>query len=174
MPFYLKDREIDTDLDGVHSVLLVPCRFCPAASLAVKENKPYFELFRKLLRTASYESYVQGLKSHLEGLGIRTDIYDSKLLNQFVMCMWTSRRRQDLARRAAGYDAVIVLGCEAAVETARICQQSSGCHVIQGMTVEGIMNVLPTLKLPLNIWLVVTSVTRGFQYNEMDKETIKI
>jgi hypothetical protein len=120
MPFYLKDRDINQDMDGVRSALIVPCRFCPAASLAVKEKKPYFELFRKLLRTASYESYVQGLKSRLESQGVRTDIYDSKLLNQFVVCMWTTRRRQDLARHAAGYDAVIVLGCDAALATISI------------------------------------------------------
>jgi hypothetical protein len=69
MPFYLKDRDISSDIAMVHSVLIVPCRFCPAASLAVREGKPYMELFRKFFRTPSYESYIQVLKSRLESEG---------------------------------------------------------------------------------------------------------
>ena len=163
MPFYLKDRDISSDIATVHSVLIVPCRFCPAASLAVRERKPYIELFRKVLRTASYESYVEALKSRLESEGIRTVVFDSKLLHQFFVCMWTSGRRQDLARQAAGFDAVIVLGCDAAVETIRASLQSTACRVIPAMEVEGIMNVMPTLRFPFNIWLELGSVTQVLQ-----------
>ena len=46
MPFYLKDRNISLDIAKVHSVLIVPCRFCPAASLAVREEKPYLGVCR--------------------------------------------------------------------------------------------------------------------------------
>jgi hypothetical protein len=161
MPFDLKDRDISSDIATVHSALIVPCRFCPAASLAVRESKPYIELFSKLLRTPSYESYIQALKSRLESEGIRTGVFDSK--HQFVVCMWTSRRREDLARQAAGYDAVIVLGCDAAVETVRSCLQSSSCRVIPGMEVEGIVSVIPTLQFPFDISLEVSTVTRVLQ-----------
>jgi hypothetical protein len=65
--------------------------------------------------------------------------------------MRTSARRKELARQAAEYDAVIVLGCDAAVETIRSAVQSIGCRVIQAMEVEGIMNVIPTLHFPFNI-----------------------
>ncbi len=160
MPFYLKDRDISSDLSGVHSVLIVPCRFCPAASLAVREGTPYINLFRNFLRTSSYEQYVKMLKSRLESEGIRTGVYDSTSPHQFVVCMWGAARRGDLARRAAGYDAVLVLGCDAAVETVRQCLKSSRCRVIPGMGVEGIMNVVPTLHFPLRIELEVTSVVR--------------
>ncbi len=160
MPFYLKDRDISADLSSVHSALLVPCRFCPAATLAVRERKPYIELFRRFLRTAAYESYIQTLKSRLEGNGIRTEIFDSKLPQHFVVCMWTSRRRKELARRARDHDALVVLGCDAAVETARSCGTSGQCRVIPGMEVEGIMNVIPTVRFPFTISLEMTSVTR--------------
>ncbi len=163
MPFYLKDREIFSDIAGVHSVLIVPCRFCPAASLAVRERKPYIELFHSFLRTASYEAHIRALKSRLERQGIRTRVFDSKLPHQFVTCMWTSRRRDHLARDAAGYDAVIVLGCDAAVETVRSSLKSIKCRVIPGMEVEGVMNVIPTLHFPFNISLEVTGVTRVLQ-----------
>lgn len=164
MPFHLKDRDIASDIAAVHSALIVPCRFCPAASLAVRERKPYLELFRKLLRTPSYESYIQVLKSRLESEGIRTGVFDSKLLHQFVVCMWTSERRKDLARQAAGYDAVIVLGCDAAVETIRSSLQSNDCRVIAGMEVEGIMSVIPSVQFPFNILLEMASMTRVLQH----------
>ncbi len=163
MPFYLKDRDIISDTAAVHSALIVPCRFCPAASLAVRERKPYLELFHSFLRTASYESYIRALKSCLERRGIRTRVFDSKLPHQFVVCMWTSRRRDDLVKEAVGYDAVIVLGCDAAVETVRSRLQSTRCRVIPGMEVGGVMNVIPTLHFPFNISLEVTSVTRVLQ-----------
>ncbi len=160
MPFYLKDRDISSDIAEIHSALILPCRFCPAASLAVREEKPYLEPFRKFLRTPSYESYIQVLKARLEGQGIRTGVFDSKLPHQFVLCMWTSGRRKDLARYSVGYDALIVLGCDAAVETARSCIKPNDCRVIPGMEAEGIMNVIPIVRFPFNIWLEVISVSR--------------
>ncbi len=161
MPLYLKDRDISSDIAMVRSALIVPCRFCPAASLAVRERKPYIE-FCKLLRTPSYESDIQALRSRLESEGFRTEIFDSKLPNQFVVCMWTSGRRKDLARFAVGYDALIVLGCDAAVETPRYSIKSKDCRVIPDMEAEGIMNVIPTLQFPFNIWLEVRNVTKVY------------
>ena len=163
MPFYLKERDASSDAASVDSVLIVPCRFCPAASFAVREGKPYIEPFRTFLRTPAYESHIRALKSRFESEGIRTGVFDSKLPHQFVVCMWTSKRRQELARRAAGYDALVVLGCDAAVETARSSVKPSGCRVIPGMAVEGVMNVMPILHSPLSIWLELSSVTRVLQ-----------
>lgn len=160
MPFYLKDRDISADIASVHSALIVPCRFCPAASLAVREKEPYIELLRTFLRTPSYESYVQALKSRLERRGIRTEVFDSKLPHQFVICMWTSGRREELAKQAARYDAVIVLGCDAAVEVVRSSLRSSDCRVIPAMEVEGVMNVIPSVRFPFKISLEVSGVSR--------------
>jgi hypothetical protein len=160
MPFHLTDRDISPDIAGARSILIVPCRFCPAASLAVRERKPYIELLRSFLRTRSYESYVEALKSRLEREGIRTGVFDSRWPHQFVACMWTAGHRKDLARRAMAYDAVIVLGCDAAVDTVRSCLESQDCRVIPGMEVEGIMNVVPSLRFPFDISLEVKGVTR--------------
>lgn len=162
MPFYLRDRDISSDIATVDSVLIVPCRFCPAATLAVRERKPYIKLFGKLLRTPSYESYIQALKSRLESEGVRTGVFDSKLPHQFVVCMWTSGRRKALARQAARYDAAIVLGCDAAVETVRSCLPAN-YRVIPGMEAEGVMSVIPSLQFPFNVSLEVGSVTRVLQ-----------
>ncbi len=165
MPFYLKDRELSSDLVGVRSALIVPCRFCPAAALAVRTKSPYMELSRSFPRTAAYESYIQALKSRLEGQGIRTEVFDSKSPLQYVVCMWGAGRREKLARQAAGYDAVIVLGCDAAAETARQATKSNGCRVIQGMEAEGIMNVAPSVQFPFKVRLEVRSVTRVLEHD---------
>jgi hypothetical protein len=159
MPFYLKETDIRSQVAGLRSVLIVPCRFCPAASLAVREQQPYIQLFRRFLRTEAYESFIRALKRRLENEGIRAVVFDSKLPHQLVACMWTSRRRSKLARRAAEFDGVVVLGCEAAVETVREAIRPSECRVIKGMNTEGIMNVLPKLSFPFNISLVVQGMT---------------
>lgn len=160
MPFYLKESDVLAQAAGLRSVLIVPCRFCPAASLAVREKKPYIELFRRGLRTGAYESFIRGLKRRLEGEGIETTVFDSRLPHHFVTCMWTAGRRRKLARRAAQFDGVVVLGCDAAVETVRDGLGDTDCRVIQGMEVDGgIMNVVPTFSFPCNISLTVKSVT---------------
>ena len=159
MPFYLKELNIPPRIAGLQSVLIVPCRFCPAASLAVRNRKPYIELFRTFLRTEPYESFIQTLKRSLQDQGIRTEIFDSKLLHQFVACMWTSKRRTELAEHAAEFDGVVVLGCDAMVESVRDSIQSTDCRVIPGMEIEGLMNVLPTMRLPCNISLELQGVT---------------
>ena len=84
MPFYLKESNWSPQVDGLESVLIVPCRFCPAASLAVRERKPYIELFRTFLRTEPYESFIRSLKRRLQDEGIKTAVFDSKLPHQFA------------------------------------------------------------------------------------------
>ncbi|MHC4266498.1 MAG: hypothetical protein ACYSUK_11290 [Planctomycetota bacterium] len=159
MPFYLKESHVLPRVAGLRSVLIVPCRFCPAASLAVREKSPYIELFRRFLRTEAYESFIQTLERRLKDEGIKTAVFDSKLPHQIVACMWTSERRRELAKCAAEFEGVVVLGCDAMVETVSDSIRSTDCRVIQGMEVEGIMNVLPTLSFPCNLSLAMQGVT---------------
>lgn len=163
MPFYLKESNIDSQVAGLQSVLIVPCGFCPAASLAVKEKKPYIELFRKLWKTEAYESFIQALKRRLEEKGIKTAVFDIKLPHHYVACMWTHRRRRELAKRAAKFEGVVVLGCEATVEIVREAIRSTDCRVIEGMEGEGIMNVVPIVSFPFNISLEVQGITSVLQ-----------
>jgi hypothetical protein len=55
MPFCLEERGVMPKIENYGSVLIVPCRFCPAASTVVKRNKPSIEFLRRSLKTASYE-----------------------------------------------------------------------------------------------------------------------
>ena len=67
------------------------------------------------------------------------------------MCMWTSGKRKKLQKYAEKYDAVIVLGCDSAVETVREALKSTDCKLIEGMEVAGIMNAQIRFHLPGNV-----------------------
>jgi hypothetical protein len=159
MPVYLKDVSEFPQLEGIRSALIIPCRFCPAASMAVRRNKPYFQFLRRFLKTASYEELITSMKSTMEKMGIRTDVFRSNWLHQFVLCMWTKRRREHLARKAVNYEALVVLGCEAAVDTVHDSVDTERSKVYMGMRSEGIMSVLPHVSLPANLSLELKKVT---------------
>jgi hypothetical protein len=159
MPIYLAETDVQREVAGLDSVLIVPCRFCPAATLAVRKKRPYIELFRRFLKTASYERFIEAMKSGLETKGIKTSVFKSRLLHQFVLCMWSTRRREKLRERAKQHDAVVVLGCEAAAQTVRDALGSTGCRVIEGMKSEGVMSIQPRFRPPGTISLELQSVT---------------
>ena len=145
MPLYLNDVDVASEVEGARSVLIVPCRMCPATSLAVRTNKPFFELFKTFLRSPPLEEHIKTIQSRLEGRGLKTGVY---LPRQFLACAWTSRERKRLLKRATQYDAAIVLGCDSAAASARDALKSTDCKVIQGMEVAGIVNVKVRFHFP--------------------------
>ena len=159
MPFYLDAPDVIPEIVNFKSVLIVPCRFCPAASMAVRSNEPYIEFPRRFLKTASYERQLAEMKDSFEKRGIKTGVFKSHFLHQFVLCMWTAKRRKALLKRARNYEAVVVMGCEAAVATIRGTLESTACHVISGLRSEGIMSIQPRFALPCNVRLDLESVT---------------
>lgn len=160
MPFILNAIDDSTAYEQYKSVLIIPCRFCPAASAAVKSDEPYIEIFRRFLKTGSYERFIRNLKSKLEKKGIKVGVFKSRWIHQFVLCMWTSKRRAALKKRAKDYEALIVLGCEAAVQTVRDSIKPETCEVLQGVKTEGIMSIRPRFSLPCNITLDIESVSK--------------
>lgn len=159
MPFYLDETDILPEVTGLNSVLIVPCRFCPAASLAVRSNEPYIEFPRRGLETGSYERLIKRVKQKLENRGMKVSLFKSRLLHQFVLCMWTSKRRRMLMELAKEHDALVVMGCESAVQTVREAVKSTNCQVIPGMKNEGLMSIRPKFSFPCNISLELESVT---------------
>ena len=145
MPLYLNDVDVVPEVEGVRSVMIVPCRMCPATSLSLRNNKPFFEFFKTLFRSPALDEHVKALQSGLEERGINTGVYFSR---QFLTCAWTSGERKKLLKRARGYEAAIVLGCNSAAESVRDALHSVDCKVIQGMTVSGIVNVKVRLRFP--------------------------
>jgi hypothetical protein len=65
-------------------------------------------------------------------------------------------------RRAKKYDAVAVLGCEAAVQTILDSIDTESFQVVQGMRTEGIMSILPRFQWPGSITLQLNSITPLF------------
>lgn len=159
MPFYLDEKDVVQEVADFKSVLIVPCRFCPAASLAVINSEPYINLPRRGLETAPYERLIKKTEQSIEKHGVKVSVFKSRLLHQFVLCMWTSKRRKKLMEVAKEYDALVVMGCEGAVQTVREAVKSTGCQVVPGMKNEGLMSIRPRLSLPCTISLELESVS---------------
>lgn len=159
MPMHLVEQDVVREVAAFKSALIVPCRFCPAASTAVRSGEPYIEPLRGVLKTASYERLLEGLQHELEGRGVKVSVFKSRSPHHFVLCTWSSRRRRKLFERARRHEAVVVMGCEAAVESVRESVKSTGCHVVQGMRSDGVMSVRPRFSPPCNLWLELEGVT---------------
>jgi hypothetical protein len=159
MPVYLKAIDKFRTLENFRSVLIVPCRFCPAASFAAGKIEPYYDFLRRFLKTASYEQYIETRRCDLGTRGVKVDAFKSRLPHQFIANMWIFRRRKNLTRRAMKYSALVVLGCEAAVLTIYDSVKSTPCKAFQGMKTEGIMSIQPLFHPPCNILLRLDSIT---------------
>ena len=161
MPMYLKDVEVVPEVAKFQSALIVLCRFCSAASLAMREGKPYIELFRRFLNTESYEQHINNMKSRLEKEGLKTNVFKGSLFPMplnFVTCFWTSGQREKLLKHAHQYEAIIVMGCEAAYESVCNILKSTECQILLGMESEGVFEAIPKFRLPFNISLKLSNV----------------
>jgi hypothetical protein len=151
MPIHLNDLNVVSEVEGLSSALIVACNMCAGASLAMRENKPFIQFFRSLLKSPPLERHIRRLKSQLSEKGVKTRKFKSGVIQQFFLCLWTSRQRNKLQKYAKEYEAVIVLGCDSAIETVRDAVRGTDCNVIKGMEVAGIMNTKPKFHLPCNI-----------------------
>ena len=149
MPLHFDDLDVVSEVAGLSSALIVPCYMCPAVTVAVREKKPFIQLFRNFLKSAPFEQYLRTLQSRLMENGVKSKVFKSIPSHQWFMCMWTSGRRKKLQKCAEQYDAVIVLGCESATETVRDVVKDS--KVIEGMVKAGIMNAQLRFHLPGNV-----------------------
>lgn len=152
MPFYLRERNVVDELSGRDSVLIVVCRFCPAASMAARHGLTYLEPLRRGLTTECFEPLVSDMRTRLEGRGCRTSGLHGHLRN-FVVCMWSEGQKRKLRRIAAEHDAVVVMGCRGAVESVARIVGSLPCRVYPGMEDEAVLSVTPKLAFPLRIAL---------------------
>jgi len=151
MPIHFVDLDVLSEVSGLSSALIVPCNMCPAATIAIREKKPFLQLFRSFLKSAPFDQYIKSLQSRLKEKGIDTKIFRSDFIHQWFMCMWSSGHRKKLQRYANSYDAVIVLGCDSATQTVRDLVNPAEVKVIEGMKISGIMNAELKFQLPGNI-----------------------
>ena len=151
MPIHLNEIDIVSELEGLDSALIVACNMCAGASFAMNENKPFIQFFTNLLKSPPLERYIGKLKCQLSEKGVKARKFKGGIIQQFFLCLWTSRQRKKLRNYAKEYEAVIVLGCDSAIETVRDSVKGTDCYVIKGMEVAGIMNTKPRFNLPCNI-----------------------
>ena len=171
MPIYLKDVDVVTEVAQFKSALIVLCRFCPAASLAVRNDKPYIEFFRRLLKTEPYEELIENMQSRLKKEGLKTSVFKGSLLN-YLICLWNSGGRKKLIKHASQFEAVVVMGCESAYESVQEILKSTNCQVFQGMESEGVLNAIPKVHLPFNISLEKFKITPMiYQGKQSEEET---
>jgi len=79
MPIDFSDSDVVSEIGGVSSALVVPCTMCPAATVAVREQKPFMQLFRNPFKSAAFEQYIKALQSRLAVNGVRTEVFNSRL-----------------------------------------------------------------------------------------------
>ena len=151
MPLHFNDLDVVSDVAGLRSALIVSCNMCPAVAVAVREDKPFMQFFRSLLKSPPFQQYIRALQSKLAEKGVEAKVFKSNLYHQWFLCMWTSGKRKKLQEYAKQYEAVIVLGCSSASQTVRDLVKSTDCRVIEGMETAGIMNAKPKFCLPRNV-----------------------
>jgi hypothetical protein len=158
---YLKEVDAIPEVAKFQSALIVVCRFCPAASLAMRKNKPYIELFRRFINTEPYEQLISNMQFRLEQEGLKTNVFKGHLLPMplnVIICFWTSGQREKLLKQALQYEAIVVMGCEAAYQNVCDILKSTDCKIFLGMESEGIFEAIPKFRLPFNISLELSNV----------------
>lgn len=148
MPIHLDEVNVAAKISEQCSVLIVPCYMCPAVTVAVKEEEPFFQLFSHFLKSPPFERYIRTLQSDLKENGVSSSVFKSHFVHQWFLCMWSLGRRKKLMRQLQEYNYVIVLGCDSATETVRDLVKADECKVIQGMEVTGFMNAKLRFHLP--------------------------
>lgn len=152
MPINLEPIDISADLSNISSVLFVYCPVCPQVSLAMQTDSPWIDLLKSGFKTDALEDHINYIREPLEHRGVRTSVFTMRLPLP-TMCLWTKGQRNRLLRRAKGYEAVVVLGCNSATYTARQVLKNTDCRVIQAMRMVGITNATVGYRFPITFEL---------------------
>lgn len=140
MPIHLDELNVVPEAEELDSALIVACNMCAGASCAQRENKPFIEFSRSLLKSPPLERYIGRVVAQLRRKGVRAEKFKGGMIQQFFLCLWTARQREKLRQCAEHHAAVIVLGCDSAIRTVQDSVEGTGCRVIKGMEVAGVMN----------------------------------
>ena len=151
MPIHLEELNVVQKVKGLNSALIAACNMCAGASLAMNENSPFIQFFKSRLKAPPLERYLVRLQSQLLEKGVKTTKFKAGVIQQFFLCLWTSRQRKKLEEQARQHDAVIVMGCDSAIKTVRDSLNGTDCRVIKGMEVAGIMNTKTKFHWPFDI-----------------------
>lgn len=147
MPIHFEDVDVVTEVEGLKSVLIVPCNMCAAVTVAVREDKPFLQLFSKFLKSPPFDRYLTELISRLGEKGVKAEVFKCDIPHQWFLCLCSSGRHIKLRKAAEKHDAAVVMGCDSAVRTVDEALQAAGVKVIPGMEMTGIMNAKPRINL---------------------------
>jgi hypothetical protein len=87
MPIHFNDLDVVSAAAGMKSALIVPCNMFPAATVAVREKKPFMQFLRSFLKSLLFEQYIRELQSRLREQGVSTKVFRSNLYHQWFICM---------------------------------------------------------------------------------------
>ena len=160
MPVHLEPLDVSSDLENFRSVLIVSCPVCPPMCVAMQQNSPFIDFFKRGLKTGAFEDYIQSIRKPLEQRGVRTGAYSIHVPTP-MMCLWTEWQRGRFLKRASDYEAVLVLGCDSANYTAQEVLKDTDCQVIQGMRMVGTTNATLKVRFPLTIELDMHCVLKN-------------
>jgi len=152
MPVYLEPRDVSADLDNFNSVLIASCPICPPMCLSMQKKKPFIVVFKNGLKTEAFEDYIKSIRVPLEQRGVRTGVYTMHIPSP-MMCLWTEGQHNRFLKRAKGYEAVLVLGCDSATYTAKDALKDTDCQVIQAMRMIAIANATVKFRFPMTVEL---------------------
>ena len=152
MPLHLKPLDMSAELEGYESVLIVSCPVCPPVSLASDKGMPLMEFFKSGIKTRAYEDHIRDMRESLEQRGVKTGVFTSHLPTT-AMCLWTTGQRNRLLKRAKGYQAAVVMGCESGRYTVEEALRGTGCTVLLAMQLVGITNAKLKFGLPVTVKL---------------------
>ena len=93
MPIHLEELDVMSKVEGVDSTLIVACNMCAGASFAMKENKPFIQLFSNFLTSPPLDRHITKLQFQLNEKGVKTKWFRGGIIQKFFLCLWTSRQR---------------------------------------------------------------------------------
>ncbi|WP_027236501.1 hypothetical protein [Leisingera caerulea] len=170
MPIFLEPAEVIDDLKEFRSVLIVSCPICPPMCVSIQQKSPFLQPLKHGLKTPAFEDYIASIREALAGHGVRSEAFTLRLPVP-MMCLWTARQRARILKRAQGFGAVLVLGCDSATYTAADALRGTDCKVFQGMEVKTITNATTALGPSATVtldWHPLPKTPKSGQFNGPD------
>ena len=150
MPVKLTPRDVSADLAEFSSVLIASCPVCPPMCIAMQKEEPFIEFFKHGTKTPAFEEYIQSIRDSLAQRGVRTGVFSIHAPTP-MMCLWTTRQRARLLKRAKDYEAVLILACDSGTESAKDALKGTDCQVIQSLDMDGVVNATTSIRFPLTV-----------------------
>ena len=118
--------------------------------IAMQKEEPFIEFFKHGTKTPAFEDYIQSIRDSLAQRGVRTGVFSIHAPTP-MMCLWTTRQRARLLKRAKDYEAVLILACDSGTESAKDALKGTDCQVIQSLDMDGVVNATTSIRFPLTV-----------------------